>query len=44
MVLSGYVQAVHLDTAFYDSKYQPGAYLETHAHHMERWHGAGAGS
>lgn len=44
MVLSGYVQAVHLDTDFYDTNYQPGAYLETHARHMERWHGAGAGS
>ncbi|MGH2697311.1 MAG: hypothetical protein ACRDIW_10005 [Actinomycetota bacterium] len=38
MVLSGFVQAVHLDTDFYDTKYQPGAYLETHAHHMEHWH------
>jgi len=39
MVLSGFVQAVHLDTGFYDTHYQPGAYLETHARHMERWHG-----
>jgi hypothetical protein len=39
MVLSGYVQAVHLDTGFYDTHYQPGAYLETHARHLERWHG-----
>ena len=38
MVLSGYVQAVHLDTDFYDTHYRPGAYLSTHAHHMERWH------
>jgi hypothetical protein len=38
MVLSGYVQAVHLDTEFYDTHYQPGAYLETHAHHLRRWH------
>jgi hypothetical protein len=38
MVLTGYVQAVHLDTDFYDTHYQPGAYLSTHAHHMERWH------
>ena len=43
MVLSGYVQAVHLDTGFYDTHYQSGAYLETHAHHMERWHGDDAG-
>jgi len=41
MVLSGYVQAVHLDTSFYDAHYRPGAYLESHARHMERWHGAG---
>jgi hypothetical protein len=41
MVLSGFVQAVHLDTGFYDVHYQPGAYLETHARHMERWHGDG---
>lgn len=38
MVLPGYVQAVHLDTDFYDTHYQPGSYLPTHAHHMERWH------
>ncbi|MCA1783947.1 MAG: hypothetical protein LC679_17800 [Intrasporangiaceae bacterium] len=38
MVLSGYVQAVHLDTDFYDTHYRPGAYLSTHAHHMEQWH------
>jgi hypothetical protein len=39
MVLSGFVQAVHIDTDFYDTHYQPGAYLDTHAHHMENWHG-----
>jgi hypothetical protein len=39
MVLSGFVQAVHIDTDFYDTHYQPGAYLDTHAHHMEDWHG-----
>jgi hypothetical protein len=38
MVLTGYVQAVHLDTDFYDTNYQRGSYLETHADHMERWH------
>lgn len=43
MVLPGYVQAVHLDTDFYDAHYRPGAYLETHAHHMARWHDEGAG-
>ncbi|HKX75973.1 MAG TPA: hypothetical protein VJR05_11370 [Acidimicrobiia bacterium] len=38
IMLPGFVQAHHLDTDFYDTHYQPGAYLETHAHHMERWH------
>ena len=38
IVLSGYVQVVHLDTEFYDTHYQPGASLETHARHLERWH------
>ncbi|HEX6328846.1 MAG TPA: hypothetical protein VFZ72_19930 [Jiangellaceae bacterium] len=42
MVLSGYVQAVHLDTDFYDTHYGRGAYLPTHAHHMERWHAGGS--
>jgi hypothetical protein len=42
MVLPGYVQAVHLDTDFYDARYQPGAYLATHAEHMERWHADGS--
>jgi hypothetical protein len=43
IVLSGYVQAVHLDTDFYDRHYQPGAYLSTHTDHMERWHTDDAG-
>lgn len=34
-----YLQAHHLDLGFYDRFYEPGAYLRTHAHHMERWHG-----
>jgi hypothetical protein len=42
MVLTGYVQAVHLHTDFYDTHYEPGAYLPTHAHHMERWHVGGS--
>jgi hypothetical protein len=33
-----YVQAHHLDKEFYDTHFGPGSYLETHAHHMERWH------
>lgn len=39
IALTGYVQAHHIDTEFYDEHYQPGAYLQTHASHMERWHG-----
>ncbi len=39
LVLTGYVQAVHLDTAFYDRHYRPGSYLTTHSEHMGRWHG-----
>jgi hypothetical protein len=38
MMLPGFVQVQHLDTDFYDSHYQEGAYLPTHAEHMERWH------
>lgn len=33
-----YLQAHHLDLDFYDRFYEPGAYLETHAAHLERWH------
>lgn len=39
MVLPGYVQAHHIDLEYYDEHFGPGAYLETHARHMERWHG-----
>ncbi len=39
IVLPGFVQAVHLDTEFYDAHYRDGAYLDTHAEHMRRWHG-----
>lgn len=38
VVLTGYVQAVHLDTEFYDTYYQEGAYLPSHAEHWQRWH------
>jgi hypothetical protein len=41
IVLPGFVQAHHLDTEFYDAHYREGAYLRTHADHMERWHGDG---
>ena len=33
-----YLQAHHLDTDFYNEFYTPGAYLKTHATHMELWH------
>lgn len=32
------VQAHHLDTEFYETHFQKGAYLETHAQHLARWH------
>jgi hypothetical protein len=44
IALTGYVQAQHIDTEFYDEYYQHGSYLQTHAQHMERWHGEAAGS
>jgi len=33
-----YLQAHHLDLAFYDHHFGPGAYLPTHAEHLARWH------
>ncbi len=33
-----YLQAHHLDLEFYDKFYNSGAYLKTHAQHVERWH------
>ncbi|MBB6242913.1 hypothetical protein [Rhodanobacter sp. MP1X3] len=33
-----YLQAHHLDLDFYDRKFTPGAYLATHAEHLQRWH------
>jgi len=38
LMLPGFVQAHHLDTRYYDEHFQPGAYLETHANHLDRWH------
>jgi hypothetical protein len=38
IALPGFVQIHHLDTEFYDTHYGDGAYLPTHAEHMERWH------
>jgi hypothetical protein len=36
-----YLQAHHLDLEFYDTHFAEGAYLETHAQHMEHWHSKG---
>jgi hypothetical protein len=33
-----YLQAHHVELGFYDKHFGPGAYLETHANHMKRWH------
>jgi len=33
-----YLQTHHIDLDFYDEFYKPGAYLATHAKHLERWH------
>jgi hypothetical protein len=38
IVLPGFVQVHHLDTDFYDKYYKEGAYLLTHAKHIEHWH------
>jgi hypothetical protein len=38
IVLPGFVQTQHIDTEFYDTHLKEGAYLETHAKHMETWH------
>lgn len=38
MLAFTYLQAQHIDLEFYDHHFRPGAYLETHARHMERWH------
>ncbi|WP_194777892.1 hypothetical protein [Pararhodonellum marinum] len=39
LVMPGYVQAVHLDTDYYDAFYQTGAYLNSHAEHSRVWDG-----
>jgi hypothetical protein len=31
-------QSHHIDTAFYDRFFQPGAYTTAHAEHFARWH------
>jgi hypothetical protein len=40
MVMSIWFQAHHLETEFYDTHYQPGAYHEAIRNHMGVWHGA----
>ncbi|MGO2985818.1 MAG: hypothetical protein ACTIH7_13425 [Brevibacterium aurantiacum] len=35
--IMNYLQAQHLDTDFYDEKFDPGAYLSTHVREQERW-------
>jgi hypothetical protein len=37
--IMNYVQVHHLDLEFYDRFFRQGAYLRTHAEHMQRWHG-----
>jgi hypothetical protein len=39
IMLPGFVQAHHIETDFYDLHYEEGSYLETHARHLELWHG-----
>lgn len=39
LMILNYVQAHHLDLEFYDRFFKTGAYLATHAEHMQRWHG-----
>ena len=34
-----YLQSHHLDLEYYDTLFQPGAYLRTHTEHLGRWHG-----
>ena len=38
IMLPGFVQAHHIDTAFYDTHYKEGGYLQTHAQHAQHWH------
>jgi hypothetical protein len=38
MFVRTFLQAHHLDLEFYDTFFQPGAYLQTHASHFEQWH------
>jgi hypothetical protein len=42
MHLLWFMQVHHLDTGFYDQHFRPGAYGQTHADHIAKWHPAGA--
>ncbi len=33
-----YLQSHHLDLEYYDALFEPGAYLNTHAEHLAKWH------
>ncbi len=35
-----YLQSHHLDLEYYDALFKPGSYLQSHAEHLKRWHGA----
>jgi hypothetical protein len=41
ILVAGYVQAQHIDTDFYDTHFQQGAYLDSHVGHVARWHAGG---
>jgi hypothetical protein len=43
IIILTYLQAHHLDLEFYDQHFGAGAYLQTHADHMSRWHREGGG-
>lgn len=38
MFVRTFLQAHHLDLEFYDTFFQPGAYLDTHTSHFTKWH------
>lgn len=39
MFVRTFLQAHHLELDFYDTFFEPGAYLETHRSHFTKWHG-----
>jgi hypothetical protein len=38
IVLPGYVQAMHIDTEYYDTFFKKGAYLKSHQDNISLWH------